>query len=727
MSKCDHCICEPSFEGAHCTRSFKNAPVWSRSVGDPHPRTFNGLYTNIYDEGEFIWWRHPVIPMEAHLVTTPRSSVAINKAFSVKRCKAIDAKLGRFDQAGNKCTRLDCYPKMVGPCEVITRGDNSISYSVDKAGKVTCGQLKYGCLAISGHTIYNNNCNEMAEFNGAQMRLQFGHGTYKDSYLWVKSLNDGAGGGIGGHWGGSDYGDTISSSGTRGSNRMYSETFYDRYRIKKKENSHWGVCGTNTWRASMNYRRSLIEEGAVAAAKGGLRANKASLSKASASASASATMFTSAQMFSNLHFKAEALAKPAAKLVGDCDPKDEVEGNTVCSALATKWCTVHIQTCSGLATPDAGSLVACVKDMVKVGNTADGKAATLKLACDVVKEDFDVAIETAVEEAKEVKQELASAWPLLLPEPTDLVLQWCTKDCDAKSEPNKCLKMRGDPALATQENKEHPVKAMNKACGTGEKGLGGWHTFKAVQMNEYGDDIVQRWKRFTTRIPEEAVAAAAALNGNKLRVRFYQHSHKACFCCNAVALDQIRVQTGGWPIRIIADDKFELYADGKLVGDGRWAKRENSIDVNRFRVPTDTRVVGIYVAGAPKARDGRVEGTSAQMSGVLASIADSLVTSASWSCTSVGVGEGKWRKNAATREFKDWLTWPYAAEMGSNDPGECFFISFFLLSFFLSSSSSYFFQWRKSGSGLGWGVVVVVVVVDFEPRSTYKKISDLAL
>ena len=59
-----------------------------------------------------------------------------------------------------------------------------------------------------------------------------GTGFYKNSYLYVKSLKDGKGGGIGGHWGGSDYSDTISTSGTRGGSRMYSETFYDRYRIK---------------------------------------------------------------------------------------------------------------------------------------------------------------------------------------------------------------------------------------------------------------------------------------------------------------------------------------------------------------------------------------------------------------------------------------------------------------------------------------------------------------
>jgi hypothetical protein len=686
MSRCNHCTCEPTYEGAHCTRAFRGAPVWSRSVGDPHPRTFNGLYTNLYDEGEFIWWRHPVIPMESHLVTTPRSSVAINKAFSVKRCKSVDEK-NRFDQNGKKCNRKDCFPKMVAPCEVITKGDAAITYSIDKNNRVTCGQLKYNCLYVSGHTIYNRDCDTMSEFNGAMMRLQFGSSNiYKDSYLWVKSLNDGTGGGVAGHWGASDFGDTVSSSGTRGGNRMYSETFYDRYRIKKKENSHWGVCGTRMWKSSLNYRRSLIdldEQSQSKVSKSGLRANKAALiSKAKAQAGAQAGARVA--MFSGLRFKAEALdlseisikskraiqGKEEKKLVGDCDPKDEVEGNTVCSALATKWCTTHIQTCSGLATPDAGSLVACVKDMVKVGDTADGKAATLKLACDVVKEDFDVAIETAVEEATEQKQDLAGAWPLLLPEPTDMVLQWCTKDCDADSEPEKCLNMRSDPSLATMENKEHPVKAMNKACGTGDKGLGGWHTFKAVQMNEYGDEIVKKWKRFTTRIPEEAVVAAKTLNGDKLRIRFYQHSHAACFCCNALAIDQIRVQTGGWPVRIIADDNFQLYADGKLIGDGRWAKRENSIDVNRFRIPTSTRVVGIYVAGRPKARDGRGPSQASPMSGVLASIADSLVTSASWACTSVGVGDQKWRETASTRDFKEFLTWPYAAEEGSNDPGK---------------------------------------------------------
>ena len=58
----------------------------------------------------------------------------------------------------------------------------------------------------------------------------------------------------------------------------------------------------------------------------------------------------------------------------------------------------------------------------------------------------------AVEDAKEEKQELAEAWPMLLPAPTDLVVQYCVKDCDVK-ESAKCLKMRSDPDAAIAEGK----------------------------------------------------------------------------------------------------------------------------------------------------------------------------------------------------------------------------------------------------------------------------------
>ena len=35
----------------------------------------------------------------------------------------------------------------------------------------------------------------------------------------------------------------------------------------------------------------------------------------------------------------------------------------------------------------------------------------------------------------------------------------------------------------------------------------------------------------------------------------------------------------------------------------------------------------------------------------------------------MGVGEKKWRTTASERSFKEWLTWPMGAELGTNDPG----------------------------------------------------------
>jgi len=654
MSRCNHCTCESTFEGAHCTRSFKQSR-WSRSVGDPHPNTFNGVYTNLYDGGEFVWFRHPDIPMEAHLTTKPQWGVAINKEFSIKRCKSV-AKT-------KPCSGPECFPDMVAPCEVVTRGRSTSKYSIKADGTVVCNQLLWGCVQNTGSWMRTINCAEMAEFNAARMEMVSSNGFYQNSYLNVKSLSDGKGGGVAGHWGASDYTDTISQSGQRGRSRMYSQTFYDKYRIKDASKSHWGKCGTSFTGGSLNGRRDLLLVEEKANRK--LRANKKVNQQMDLK-----------KVFETLHFKMEAMGdgdiKEAkadnTKLVGGCLVKDEVVGNTVCSATATKWCTTKIQVCSGLATPDAGALAACIKDMVKIGNTASGKEKTLTLACSVVKESFANEVESALEGAKEMKQELAEAWPMLLPAPTDLTLQYCVTNCDAK-ESEECLDLRAHTEKAVEKNKKRPVQAMNAACSTGTHGEGGWKTFKSIQLKEYGDEITKDWKRFTSRIPEEAATLAKEHNKNKVRIRFYQHSHKNCFCCNAVAIDQISVNTGGWPVRVIADQRFEVYTDGKFVGSGEWAKRENSIDVNRFRIPTTSQVIGIWVEGVPKARNGRKEEEASAMSGVIGSIADSLVTSSSWSCTSVKVGGKKWRQESSTRDFKDWLTWPMGAELGTNDPG----------------------------------------------------------
>jgi hypothetical protein len=80
---------------------------------------------------------------------------------------------------------------------------------------------------------------------------------------------------------------------------MYSETFYNNYRITDAKKSHWGHgCGGGLTRGSLNGRRSLIEEGA--GTKTALR--KAATKKTRARSGAEMDKMVE-QMFSSVHIK----------------------------------------------------------------------------------------------------------------------------------------------------------------------------------------------------------------------------------------------------------------------------------------------------------------------------------------------------------------------------------------------------------------------------------------
>ena len=71
--------------------------------------------------------------------------VAVNKEFSIKRCKSV--------KKTKPCTGPECYPDMVAPCEVITAGASSSTYSIKANGQVVCNQLLWNCVRRSGHTL----------------------------------------------------------------------------------------------------------------------------------------------------------------------------------------------------------------------------------------------------------------------------------------------------------------------------------------------------------------------------------------------------------------------------------------------------------------------------------------------------------------------------------------------------------------------------------------------
>ena len=103
-------------------------------------------------------------------------------------------------------------------------------------------------------------------------------------------------------------------------------------------------------------------------------------------------------------------------------------GNEVTTKEASDICSKTIMKCSGMPVPDAAAMTACVADYVKVGHE-QGKAV-LKRACRAVKEDDENTEEDIKEDEVEEKLKLKEGLPLKVPGKSDIVLQWCVKDCE---------------------------------------------------------------------------------------------------------------------------------------------------------------------------------------------------------------------------------------------------------------------------------------------------------
>merc|ERR1712072_586305 len=179
------------------------------------------------------------------------------------------------------------------------------------------------------------------------------------------------------------------------------------------------------------------------------------------------------------------------------------------------------------------------------------------------------------------------------------------------------------------------VKEDNEKCA--------WKQMKAFPAKAYGDyfkcdqkllakNKVPSWKRkwcgwgpVTVGIPKEAIEAQIKAKG-KMRIRFFQESHK-CYCCNVKGIDNIKIITGGLPIRCVADKEMEVFADGEELGNAAknaigYTWNDDFKTAYRFRAPCDTKVVGAKVKGSGSGR-----------AGLMCSIGDSVVTSSSWRCT----------------------------------------------------------------------------------------------
>jgi hypothetical protein len=582
-----------------------------RSVGDPHPNTANGASFNLYDAGEFVWSRHPDVNIEARLVTRPAGRVAVNKGFALRKCGGGTWEDGTLNKNG----------AMKGPCDTVSM--YGCSFHLEEDGKCMSKGRSFTSrlgIKVTGNTISVDGWS-----------IQYSCGSYMDSYLTVKSPRDGKSVGLCGNYGsggaGSDRsnGQFLATSGSRGSHRTTSREFFEGpLTIKDGKDSYFTCGGFAGPSANGHYHFKRIFS----------QIKKAGVSTA---ATAKASMEVRQKMLSR-----QLMEDHAWSMAHALDPR----GDEVSSDEATKICESTIKKCSGLPVADSSAMSACVADYVKVGR--DMGKDVLKGACDVVKEDEENAMEDVQANEADEKLELVDDVALRMPGKTDPVVQWCVEDCKYP-ETKQCLAAKLD--LRNNPMSKMTLEQINKLCI--------WKQLKAFPAKLYAEsNWTKDWRLVTLRIPQEAIDAQLkprnpANKGQKMQLRIFQEAH-TCYCCDVFGVDDIKVTTGGWPVRILADEQFSLYADGNLIGSGEYGELK---EIYRFRVDPTSRSFAVHVKGEGKGR-----------AGFIATIGDSIVSSSTWKCKDLfeapGVVDPNLEKYLSDKVNDD--DWGRAVEMGTN-------------------------------------------------------------
>jgi hypothetical protein len=483
---------------------------------------------------------------------------------------------------------------MKGPCDTVSMMDCKFFY---QDGEKCIEQKTRDFTTKLGIKVTTSTIS----VNGWSIEYDCGEGL--NSYLTVKSPRDGKSTGLCGYYGNKGTsGDTsgeklLASSGKRGDFHMTSKEFFSGpMTIKTKENSHFSCSGFEPPVYNQNFKFKRI--------------------------------------FSRIVSRRLPKAAPAKAM----QPKSDV----ISTEEATELCKAKLVECTGMPAPDSKAMETCVQDFVKVGRML-GKHV-LESACEVAKkEEANIFADVKANEHDE-KHMVADGAALRMPGKTDPVVQWCVEDCKYP-ETKECLAAKED--MRSNPLSKHTMESVNKLCI--------WKQLKAFPAKLYAEtNMTTDWSLMTLRIPQEAVdrqlhPSNPANKGQKLRIRFYQEEHD-CYCCNVFGIDDIKVVTGGWPVRILADDSFELFADGKLVGTGKYNEMK---EISRFRVDPASKSFAVKVNGRGNNR-----------AGFIASIGDSIVSSSTWKCKDLLFDENA---AALAKADHDDTNWAKAAEIGTNE------------------------------------------------------------
>lgn len=371
------CKCNFGYGGKKCERAFATASC--SSTGDPHPVTADGLQFNIYDAGEWLWYKHPASPVEVHLLTRMVTGhIAATAGFAIK--KGEDTIILESPHCKNGNT-MKIFVKEGDSCKTISSGS---SYTT-----------KNSKIQYSGNSIRVDGFNARV---GGVWWSRWTHGPcgrhgWLNAYLTIRGPKDGRALGMCGPFNGNrgtDNNVIKRSSGARG-HGQWSTSYRNAMRVKRS-NSFFrcGVTGMPRFKQLVaNQRRNTMEM-------------KAKVSKAMVTAKVAQEMDESMRLMGGDE---------------DTDIKEDTK-DLVDKKAALEKCKKDPK----IVTADA--LANCVEDLARTGDND-----MVNVAGKQSDEDIEEALETMEENEKDEILELVGEAQLKKPQPMDAVVQYCTSKC----------------------------------------------------------------------------------------------------------------------------------------------------------------------------------------------------------------------------------------------------------------------------------------------------------
>jgi colicin import membrane protein len=561
-----------------------------RSVGDPHPNTADGLYYNIYDAGEFKYFEHPESRSDVHILT--RMAHPSISATAAVAVRVCENPLKEHNR---------------GKCDIISFEAPNCRNRQYKISVMENNKCLGGNFWGNSYTTKNTGVRYEYPWNiiGPNVRMHT-PGWWK--YGWYHHQHGAGGcsanGGCRSWYGCGNWGGYLNAYLTFKSPR---------------DGKALGLCGEFSGSSGRDYN-TMMRSGHRSHHQWGRTVRDRLMVEAKDSFFKCGEIHDFGYRYSPYRFKetttmtaaqrlsvaTQALAQEFAE-----DRMMNAKAGAVTMKMSKERATVR---CKSKKPPPMTeeALANCVEDMMMVDDDSVAKNAAVES-----EQEIEEAYHEAEADEADEKLELVAEAELKKPGPLDPVLQYCVEDGNSSAD-------------------------VERSCADNSTQ---WRQLRAYPAKVYAG-YLDNWKYMSARIPRTALNAS-------VRIRFFQKEH-TCYCCDEFAVDNIKIETGGMPVRIVADNKFTLYTDGTELGAGEWWNPAK--DTFRFRINSQTQVIGVKI-------EGKTDDQAKKDMGLIASVGESIVTSSTWKCKSFLTGLEK--RTFSNPKFDD-SNWPSAVELGEN-------------------------------------------------------------